>query len=247
MACTSFVVGRATRIGSLRLCLGALLACGLLALCSACGAQTGTKVLFIGNSFTAYNGGIDAQLAAMAPGCRTQLLAPGGYTLQKHWDDPSETAAIRSGHFNYVVIQEQSQTPVYDRALFAAYAADFSRLIKASGAQPILLMTWQRPDSVQWGVTTANLAAAYQTVGAEVGARVAPAGLAFSNALTLRPGLALNVINGHPTLAGTYLAACVVYGTIFRRSPTSISYTPTGISPEDWNFLQQVAAQTLGY
>jgi hypothetical protein len=98
------VVGRATRIGSLRLCLGALLACGLLALCSACGAQTGTKVLFIGNSFTAYNGGIDAQLAAMAPGCRTQLLAPGGYTLQKHWDDPGETAAIRSGHFNYVVI-----------------------------------------------------------------------------------------------------------------------------------------------
>ena len=247
MASPSFTRGRAARIGSLRLYLGALLACSLLALCSACGAQTGAKVLFIGNSFTAYNGGIDAQLAQMADGCRTQLLATGGFTLQKHWNDPGETAAVRSGRFDFVVLQEQSQTPVYDRALFATYSADFARLIKGSGAQPVLLMTWQRPDSVQWGVTTANLAAAYQAVGAAIGAKVAPAGLAFSNALTLRPDIVLNQPDGHPTLAGTYLAACVVYGTIFRRSPTSISYTPTGISPEDRNFLQQVAAQTLGY
>ena len=204
-------------------------------------------MLFIGNSFTFYSGGIDAQLAQLAAGCRTQLLATGGFTLQKHWDDPGETAAIRTGHFDYVVLQEQSQTPVYDRALFASYAADFARLIKASGAQPVLLMTWQRPDSVQWGVTTANLAAAYQAVGAAIGAKVAPAGLAFANALTLRPDIVLNQPDGHPTPAGTYLAACVVYGTIFGRSPTDIRYGPAGISPEDRDFLQQVAAQTLGY
>ena len=227
--------------------LGALLACCLLALCGSCGGQPATKVLFVGNSFTFYNGGIDAQLAEMAPSCATQLLAAGGYTLQKHWDDGTEVQAIRSGHFSYVVLQEQSQTPVYERALFATYAADFSRLIKASGGQPVLLMTWQRPDSAQWGVTTANLAAAYQTVGAAVGAKVAPAGLAFANALTLRPDLVLNNPDGHPTMEGTYLAACVVYGTIFGRSPVGIAYAPSGISADLRNFFQQIAAQTLGY
>jgi hypothetical protein len=226
----------------------ALLACGLLVLCGSCGGQQpGTKVFFLGNSFTSHNGGLGAQLAAMAPGCRAQIYAPGGFTLQEHWNDPGETATIRTGHFDFVVLQEQSQTPVYDRALFASYAGDLARLIKASGAKPILLMTWQRPDSVQWGVTTANLAAAYQSVGAAIGAKVVPAGLAFCNAQTLRPDIALNVSDGHPTLAGTYLAACVVYGTIFNRSPMDISHTPPGISPEDGAFLKQVAAQTLGY
>ena len=226
----------------------ALLVCGLLLCCSSCAAQQpGVKVLFVGNSFTFYNGGIDAQLAAMAPGCRTQLLATGGFTLQKHWDDPGEQAMVRGGHFDYVVLQEQSQTPVYDRTLFASYAADFASLAKASGARPVLLMTWQRPDSVRWGVTTAGLAAAYQAVGAAIGAKVAPAGLAFANALQLRPDIALNVSDGHPTPAGTYLAACVVYGTIFGRSPMDISYVPSAVSPEDSQFLRQVAAQTLGY
>jgi len=233
---------------SWRTAWAALLVCGLLVLCSSCDAQQrGTRVLFVGNSFTFYNGGIDAQLAQMAPGCRTQLLATGGFTLQKHWDDPGEQAMVRGGHFDYVVLQEQSQTPVYDRALFGRYAADFASLAKASGARPVLLMTWQRPDSVQWGVTTAGLAAAYQAVGATIGAEVAPAGLAFANAQTLRPDIALNVSDGHPTPAGTYLAACAVYATIFGRSPMDISYRPPGISPEDGQFLRQVAAQTLGY
>jgi hypothetical protein len=228
--------------------LAGLLVCGLLVCCGSCAAQQpGTKVLFIGNSFTLFNGGLDAQLAAMAPGCRTQLLASGGFTLQKHWDDPGEQAQVRDGHFDYVVLQEQSQTPVYDRALFATYAADFASLAKTSGARCVLLMTWQRPDSVQWGVTTANLAAAYQSVGAAVGAAVAPAGLAFANAQTLRPDIALNVSDGHPTPEGSYLAACVIYGTIFARSPMGISYVPPGVSPEDGQFLRQVAAQTLGY
>ena len=218
----------------------------LIALLASCGGHAATRVLFVGNSFTFYNGGIDAQLAEMAPSCRTQLLATGGYTLQQHWNDGSELATIRSGHFSYVVLQEQSQTPVYDRALFATYAADFSRLIKANGAKPVLLMTWQRPDSTQWGVTTASLAAAYQAVGATVGAKVAPAGLAFANALALRPDLVLNNTDGHPTVDGTYLAACVVYGTIFDHSPVGISYAPAGISPEVRDFLQRVAAQTLG-
>lgn len=230
-----------------RVWLGAPLALCLIALLASCGSQPATKVLFIGNSFTFYNGGIDAQLAEMAPSCRTQLLATGGYTLQKHWNDAAELETIRSGHFSYVVLQEQSQTPVYNRALFATYAADFGRLIRASGARPVLLMTWQRPDSVQWGVTTANLAAAYQAVGANIGAKVAPAGLAFANALALRPDLVLNNPDGHPTMDGTYLAACVVYGTIFGRSPVGSHYTPAGISPDVRDFFQQVAAQTLGY
>ena len=155
---------------------------------------------------------------------------------------------IRSGHFSYVVLQEQSQTPVYNRALFATYAADFGRLIRASGARPVLLMTWQRPDSVQWGVTTANLAAAYQAVGANIGAKVAPAGFGLPGRPRPAPNLVLNNPDGHPT-SGRNLSWRPVW-SMARSSvadPVGSHYTPAGISPDVRDFFQQVAAQTLGY
>ena len=106
-------------------------------------------------------------------------------------------------------------------------------------------MTWQRPDSVQYGVTTENLAGAYQRIGDEVGALVAPAGLAFSRALKERPGLQLNQDDGHPTAAGTYLAACVLYGAIYRRSPVG---NPFGDLPDDHKkFLQQNRSGHSGF
>ena len=62
------------------------------------------------------------------------------------------------------MLQEQSQTAVTGRPLFDQHVRSFSAEIEAAGAQPVLLMTWERPDSVQYGVTTENLASSYQTI-----------------------------------------------------------------------------------
>jgi hypothetical protein len=51
--------------------------------------------------------------------------------------------------------------------------------------------------------------------------------------------------DGHPTAAGTYLAACVVYDTILGRSPVGIAYADPSISPELRTFLQRIAAESL--
>lgn len=169
------------------------------ALLSGCGGHAGPRVLFIGNSFTFYNGGIDAELHHLDPDCTTSSITAGGATLRQQWDTGAALSAIRGGHWDYVVLQEQSQTPVIDRALFADYAARFDRAIRATGARTVLLMTWQRPDSVGMGVTTANLAAAYRGVAAGLEARVAPAGEAFAAAQLARPDVVLNNPDGHPT------------------------------------------------
>jgi hypothetical protein len=221
-----------------------LVACVIVVLCASCGGHPQTRVLFIGNSFTFYNGGIDAELTRLEPSCVTSSVTAGGATLQQQWDTGQALRAIRSGHWDYVVLQEQSQTPVIAQPLFRDYAARFDRAITASGATTVLLMTWQRPDSAAEGVTTANLAAAYRGVAARLGARVAPAGEAFAEALLERPGLVLNNLDGHPTVEGTYLAACVVYETILGRSPVGIAYSDGGISPELRLFLQRVAGES---
>lgn len=203
------------------------------------------KILFIGNSFTDFNNGLDYQLLKFAPNADTARISPGGYTLQNHWEDTNTLETIRSGEWDVVVLQEQSQTPVINYKAFAEYAQKLNSEIKAAGAETILFMTWERPDSVQYGVTTQALSKNYTYLGNQLGIKVAPAGLAFAKALRERPGLILYSADGHPTLAGTYLATAVFYGVIYDQSPVGINYKAS-LSDEDALFLQTIAAQTLG-
>lgn len=214
---------------------------------TSCSRQVSTRILFIGNSYTFVNGGIDKQLEGLAPSSATSSIAVGGYTLKDHWNGGDAVKAIRKGGWNYVVLQEQSQTPVIDQAKFFEFAKEFDVEIEASGAKTILLMTWERPDSIGYGVTTANLATAYNALGTELDAKVAPAGLAFARSLRGKPDLLLYSQDGHPTTYGTYLAACVLYGTIFEQSPVGNQYSGLNISEEIRTYLQQAAAETLGY
>jgi hypothetical protein len=219
----------------------ALSSCGGLA----SGTAISTHVLFIGNSFTAFNGGINEQLEGLAPWSETSLIAPGGYTLEQHWQEGAALQSIRQGGWQFVVLQEQSQTPVFDAGKFRRYARAFDMEIRRSGAQTILLMTWERPDSIDLGVTSANLAAAYNAAGKELGAMVAPAGVAFARSLRERPELALYGQDGHPTRDGTYLAACVLYAVMFGQSPIDNTYWDATVSADTAAYLQRIAAETV--
>lgn len=150
---------------------------------TSCNRQPTVRILFIGNSYTYVNDGIDKQLGGLAPSGDTERIAVGGYTLEQHWRDGNALQSIRSGGYQYVILQEQSQTPIFDRSKFEEFATSFDKEIKKSGARTVLLMTWERPDSRGSGVTTANLAAAYRSVGSKLGARVAPVGLAFARSV----------------------------------------------------------------
>ncbi len=209
--------------------------------------QASVRFLFIGNSYIYVNNGIDKQLESLAPSIETVRLAFGGYTLEKHWIDGKALQAIRHGKWDYVILQEQSQTPIFDQKKFYDFARKFDQEIRHSGAKTILLMTWERPDSINYGVTTANLAAAYNTLGIELGSKVAPAGLAFAQAISGKPNLLLYSKDGHPTKEGTYLAACVLYETVFKHSPVENTYSDKSISVETRAYLQRIAAGSIGY
>jgi len=61
--------------------------------------------------------------------------------------------------------------------------------------------------------------------------------------LRLDPSIALWQADGsHPSEAGTYLAACVLYARLFHRSPVGLSATD-GLSPSLAATLQTVAGQ----
>lgn len=205
-----------------------------------------TRVLFIGNSFTDRNGGLDTQLMRLAPSVEASRVTRAGFSLQSHWFDGSALAAIRSQRWDYVVLQEQSVSAVLAQPAFFLYARAFEREIRRTGARTILLETWERPDMVSSGVTAPAIAESYRLLGDSIGSEVASAGVAFADSIRERPDLQLNLTDGHPTVDGTYLAGCVMYGTIFARTPVGNVAADPAVPAEVQVFLQKVAAQAVG-
>ena len=205
------------------------------------------RVLFIGNSFTSINGGLDKQLERLAPSVVATSVTYGGFTLENHWTDGHAVQAIGRDGWTDVVLQDQSVAPVLSATEFDQYGRAFDGEVRRVGAETVLLMTWERPDVVNAGVTSSALAAAYDRLGGALAAKVAPAGTAFAASLRERPDLVLNLQDGHPTAFGTYLAGCVVYGTVFGRTPVgNVASDPT-LPPDLQAYFQAVAAGVLGY
>jgi hypothetical protein len=202
------------------------------------------KVLFIGNSFTARNNlpGLVAQLAA-ARGKTIQhrLISAGGASLRRHWNAGAALKAIKDGHYDYVVLQEQSTLPVKNAKRMHENVRLFDEAIKSAGAKTVLYMTWARqhaPESQQ------AITDAYTGIGRKLSATVAPVGVAWQSYLCKHDQPALHDKDqSHPTLAGSYLAACVFLAVLFKESPVGIDAEVAGLGAKDRILLQKTAWQ----
>jgi hypothetical protein len=202
------------------------------------------KVLFIGNSFTARNDlpGLISRLAvARGKALEHRLIYAGGASLRAHWNAGQAAEAIREGGFDAVVLQEQSTLPVKNAARMHENVRLFDGVIRAAGAKTALYMTWARlnaPDSQQ------AITDAYIAVGEELGATVAPVGVAWQRFLRNHDRPALHDRDqSHPTMAGSYLAACVFLSALFRESPVGVDAEVTGLSAGERAALQAAAWQ----
>jgi hypothetical protein len=203
------------------------------------------NVLFIGNSFTARNDipGLVARLAAArGKDVQHRLISAGGASLRTHWNAGEARQAIQDGGYDRVVLQEQSTLPVKNARRMHENVRLFDEAIRAAGAKTTLFMTWARrhaPESQQ------AIADAYLEIGRELAATVVPVGLAWQ---TFRGEHARPVLHdrdeSHPSLAGSYLAACVFLAVLFGESPVGIPGEVAGLSKEDVASLQEVAWQT---
>jgi hypothetical protein len=199
------------------------------------------NVLFIGNSFTARNDlpGMVSRLAATAQKqLNFRLISAGGASLRMHWNKGEAPRAIRGGNYDCVVLQEQSTLPVKNAVRMRENVMLFDETIRAAGARTVLYLTWARKYAPQ---TQQSITSAYRTIGSEIGATVVPVGVVWQEALRQRGCPVLYDKDGsHPTLAGSYLAACVFFGTLFGKRPGG--WRPEGISAADATLLQRAAA-----
>jgi hypothetical protein len=209
---------------------GATLATVLSVVCLLAGpaaADPPQRLLFVGNSYTFYNGGLDVHvegfvLSGVGVVVEASMATMGGATLEDHWNSSTTRSEIEQGGYDTVILQEQSMRPVVDPESMYEYARLLDGSIASAGGRTGFFMTWAReadPPMIE------GLADAYNRIGIELDAVVAPVGRAFQMALEADPSIELYAADGsHPSTRGTYLAACVMYATLWGQNPIGIVY-----------------------
>ena len=166
------------------------------------------------------------------------MVAVGGFSLEDHWNQGDAQRTIANGRWNFVVLQQGPSALLESRRLLVEYARRFGEVIRKTGARPALYMVWPSRDRRQ---DYSGVSQSYRAAAKAVNGLILPAGDAWSLVLQRRRELALYSDDGlHPTVAGTYLAALVIYQGLYDRSP--IGLPPVAVlSATDARLLQDAA------
>jgi len=224
-------------------------------------AKKKINVLFLGNSYTFYNN-LPQLIKDIANANGDTLLfdsnCPGGYTFANHFNDATSISKIKAQAWNYVVLQAQSQEPSFSPGQVAAqtlpYAIKLDSLVKRANvcAQSVFFETWGRkngdasncaayPPICTYTGMQDRLRASYKLFADTTKSIMSPVGEAWRKSIANKPNLQLyNADESHPVIEGSYLAACVFYEVLFRKSIVGNTYT-AGLTATNVAFLQQIA------
>ncbi|QDP02648.1 DUF4886 domain-containing protein [Thalassotalea sp. PS06] len=231
-------------------------------------AQVVERALFVGNSFSYFNNGIHNHYSSLIKAAGdwqkgehgNRLLTLSGGRLVEQMDAVSAVLASQGEEtFDVVVLQEHSTGAIRQSTQLSFFQSveTLSKQARASGAEPILFMTWayrNKPNMLS------GIVKGYEQAAGVNGLRIAPVGLAFDKVRATYPNINLYVADiigfdkqgkirysenlKHPSLAGTYLAACVFYAVLQGKSPQGLNYNP-GLPRADVEKLQAIAWQVV--
>ena len=228
-------------------------------------AQETKNVLFIGNSYTYYNNlPVLIQNLAASNGdvLNKDENTPVGMTLNWHSSNATTLSKIDGGEWDYVVLQEQSQIPSFSPGQVATDSKPFAKIlcdsIKENNAcsKPMFFMTWGRengdagncaayPPICTYEGMQQRLRESYLEMTTENEAECAPVGMAWKKVREDFPAIELyQADESHPSLEGSYLAACVFYTSIFHKSTVGNSFISTLDSTTAFR-LQTIASATV--
>ncbi len=209
-----------------------------------CYSQT-KRVLFLGNSYTNY---FDLpQLLVNTAQSTNDLIVvesntPGGHTLQNHNSNSTSLSKIAQGNWDFVVLQEQSQLPSFpitqvENQVFP-FAQSLNNTIVSQNpcAETVFYMTWGRqngdtencssnPPVCTYVGMDNLLKERYLTMTNDNNAIVSPVSVVWKYLRTNYPTMNLYDPDGsHPSILGSYVAACCFYTTILRKNPLLITF-----------------------
>ena len=229
-------------------------------------AQQKKEVLFIGNSYT-YVNDLPNLVKEIALSFGDTLIhdssTPGGANFNGHSSSAQTLAKINQQQWDYVVLQAQSQEPAFSPFQVSGqtypYAEQLVDMIgnNFSCTEPIFFMTWGRkygdqqncqnyPPICTYQGMQQRLRESYLEMAFTDSATCAPVGMAWKKSIEIDSTLNLYIAdNSHPSIYGSYLAACTFYASIFKKSAVGSAYWPNAIDSLTALSLQQIGSSTV--
>lgn len=220
------------------------------------------RILFIGNSHTYYNNMPEmVKGLAKADGieCEISSITASSYKLSKFANKTDAYgakvySALTTSKWDYVVLQENRKTLVESETSMESSVSILHKLIKDAGAKMVIYAT--HPDEVG-NTFTVNSKSIYLTnfqieqiltrrnfkVSNDYEGLVAASGTNFMRTIIDHPEIPVYRSDKlHPTVQGSYLAACTIYYTIFNKSPYGNEFMPQSIYDDD-NLLANMTGE----
>ena len=224
-------------------------------------SQTEKQALFVGNSYT-YMNGLPELINQIAISKGNSLIyeshTPGGTTLMQDASNTNVQSLLNATEWDYVILQEQSQNPSFPPSQVASqvypYAESLCEDIREANpcTEPVFFMTWGRengdsqncasyPPICTYVGMQGRLTESYTEMAQNNESLLAPIGIAWKNIREQHPEINLYSSDGsHPSIQGSYLAACVFYAILFDDSATN-NYTSTNLNINEAQLIQTFA------
>ena len=224
------------------------------------------NTLFIGNSYT-YVNDLPQLISGIASSFGDTLnydtSTPGGSTFNAHSTNSTTLTKISQQQWDYVILQAQSQEPSFSPGQVASQTYPYAAILvdsiesNSSCTEAIFFMTWGRKYGDQMNCAAyppictylgmqQRLRESYLDMTLNHNATCSPVGMSWKESIAQDSTINLYTSdNSHPSIYGSYLAACTFYATIFKESPIGSTYIPNGIGHGTAVFLQTIASNTV--
>jgi len=229
-------------------------------------AQLKKEVLFVGNSYT-YVNDLPNLVKQIALSFGDTLLyessTPGGSSFSAHSTNTQTLSKINQQQWDYVVLQAQSQEPSLSPGYVNANVLPAAQILidaiesNSLCIEPLFFMTWGRkfgdasncvpyPPVCTYLGMQERLRTRYLDMAFTDNASCSPVGMAWKKSIAQNPSLELySPDESHPSIYGSYLAACTFYATIFKKSAVGSTYWPNAIDSATAYSLQQIGSSTV--
>ena len=207
-------------------------------------------VLIVGNSRTSDNN-MPGMLRAIADAdhfpkkIHFKLATVHGSTLETLWAMP-RVQALLAAEYDGAIVQGESRAQSDDvlAASYLTYGQKLLPAIKLRSGRPRLVINWTY-DAALYKETHANRAEHYEQMQRDqlllakrTNAEPINIGVLWEKVHAAQPQLVLTTDGNHPTVAGSYLFALMLYGDLSRHSVTENTFVPKGLVKADAQVLR---------
>lgn len=208
---------------------------------------TAINILFIGNSLTIANGGIETHIQNFYDEgnpevtAYTQSASISGASLKEHLMAGLAEGAINSKDWDYIILQENGVVATINPEETLESILEFKKIIKTS-TNVFLFMTWAYEGQPEM---TEQLASVYYEAAALTNYRVIPVGLGWRDFEAENNSISFLGPDGlHPSKYGTYFASGMIFSIISNQLVGQIPYNADLTSAEA-NFIKQSVSETI--